>query len=123
MSSVTAILDWTAPGTLEVQSTRPLYQRMINELSWESDNFDPTMFEEGDSPILMELGERLRRSGLKIKVEAHMYKLRLEVIVDRAAEAAEQIAGWLTLIVDLVADSFCLCGAFSDVAIKSARVA
>jgi hypothetical protein len=117
--SVTAYIDHVAPGTVELNTTKPLYDGEFTQLSWVSDNFEPKMLGQSDSPVLRELGERLRRSGMKIKVDAHLYKLRLEVIYDRATD---QAVDWLTDAIEVACDAFCYCGAYSEVAIKPVPV-
>lgn len=118
MSSVTAYLEWVAPGAVEAQFTQPLYERKVSELSWESDSFDPQMLESGDSPILKELGERLKRSGLKVKVEVHKYKLRFELVSEFAVGAAMQLVERLEQVLEHLSDACWSCGAFNNITIK-----
>ena len=79
MQSRTAYLDSFANGTVEMQFTTQLHRRRECEIVWISDEFDPGLLQEGDDPLLMELGDRLRRSDIRAKITVRLYKVVFEV--------------------------------------------
>lgn len=120
MTSLTAFLEETAPSSFELKFTRPLFQRPVPTVTWVSDSFDPHLLKEDDSPILRELGERLRRSGLKVAVEVRRYKICFQVLADLSAQTTRELAEMVKRVTDVAIDACWLCGAFNEVIIRSA---
>jgi hypothetical protein len=79
MPSCTAYLDNLGPGAVEMQFTVQLHRRESGEIVWVSDEFRPGILKKGDSRFLLEFGERLRRSKLKVNVKVRSYKISLEI--------------------------------------------